>query len=104
MVLAVPIALISAALWTLEPCSWVRQVVLCVEVAQLCLLLFAWVAQILTWIATVLDLWFTRQYKEERIDLLISRIAHVKADVVCFQEAIPMVWCREYMERYPTHV
>ena len=56
--------------------------------------------QVLTLIATKLDMWFTRQYKEERIDLLLSRISSVGADVVCLQEAIPMVWCSEYMERY----
>lgn len=103
VVLVVPIAVISTTSWVFEPDNWFRQVILCVEVAQLCLLLFAWVAQTLTWIATVLDLWFTRQYKEERIDLLIAHIAQVSADVVCLQEAIPMVWCSEYMERYGSH-
>jgi hypothetical protein len=103
VVLATPIMLMLVVCWAFDPSSWLRQVVLCVAGYQLCLLLFAWVGQALNWIATVLDLWFTRQYKEERIDLLISRIEHVDADVVCLQEAIPMVWCTEYMERYAAH-
>jgi len=93
---------VALSLWQLswQPDSLPWQVMLCLAMCQLYLLLFAWVGQILTLIATKLDMWFTRQYKEERIDLLLSRISSVGADVVCLQEAIPMVWCSEYMERY----
>ena len=92
-VLAVPCAALALA------ARWQLHVPMCVAAFQICLLLFAWVAQILTHGSTLLDLWFTRQYKDERIDLLLAHIERVGADVVCLQEAIPTAWTTRLMER-----